>query len=255
MLAAYAILAFAAGAVIGSFLTVVAHRLPRGEGGIVAGRSKCPSCGNQIAAYDNVPILSWLALRGRCRNCGNPISARYPLTEAATGLLFAATVLVLGTDDAGEIALGLAFCAVLMAITLIDLEHQIIPNKIVLVGAIAAVVIVLVFGLGDEGQRLIAALAGGGALLLIALAYPHGMGMGDVKLVAMMGLYLGRAIAPALLIGFASGALVGLALIAREGASARKKKLPFGPFLALGGVIGLWAGDEIVDWYLDTFTG
>lgn len=255
MLAAYPILAFAGGAVVGSFLTVLAYRLPRGEPGIVAGRSKCPTCDVQIAAYDNVPIVSWLLLRGRCRNCGQAISARYPLTELCTGLIFAGTVLALGTDDTGEIVLGLVFCAVLMAITLIDLEHQIIPNKILIAGSVAAVAIVLAFGLGDESQRLIAAAAGGGALLLIALAYPSGMGMGDVKLVGMMGLYLGRSIAPALLIGFASGALIGLALIAREGASARKKRIPFGPFLALGGVIGLWFGDEIVDWYLDSFTG
>lgn len=255
MLAAYATLAFLGGAVVGSFLTVLAHRLPRGEPGIVMGRSKCPACGARIAAYDNVPIVSWLLLRGRCRSCDEPIPARYPLTELGTGLLFAGTVLALGAGDTGEVALGLVFVAVLIAITLIDLEHQIIPNKIVLAGAIAALVIVPVAGLGDETQRLIAAGAGGGALLLIALAYPSGMGMGDVKLVAMMGLFLGRSIAPALLIGFASGALIGLALIAREGAAARKKKVPFGPFLALGGVIGLWCGDQIVDWYLNTFSG
>jgi leader peptidase (prepilin peptidase)/N-methyltransferase len=240
--------------VIGSFLTVVAHRIPLGEGGIVAGRSLCPACDTQIAAYDNIPILSWLLLRGQCRYCKASISKRYPLTELATGLLFAGTVLALGTDDAGELVLGFAFCAVLVAITLTDLEHRLIPNKILLVGAALAVILVLAFDLGDESQRLIAAAAAGAVLFVVALL-SGGMGMGDVKLVAMMGLYLGRSIAPALLIGFASGALLGAVLIARHGAQARKQKIPFGPFLALGGVICLWFGDEIVDWYLDSFTG
>lgn len=251
---AFAVLAFVLGAIIGSFVTVVAHRLPLGEGGIVAGRSICPVCDTQIAAYDNIPIVSWLILGGRCRWCEAAISKRYPLTEAGLGLLFVGTVLALGTDDVGELALGCLFCAVLMAITLTDLEHRIIPNKVLIFGSVAAVAVVLAFGLGDEASRLIAAVAGGGALLLVAIAYPRGMGMGDVKLVAMMGLYLGRSIAPALLIGFASGALIGALLIARHGAQARKQAVPFGPFLALGGVIGFWFGDQIVDWYLDSFT-
>ena len=251
---ASAVLAFVSGALIGSFVTVVAHRVPRGEG-IVTGRSRCPHCGKTIAAYDNIPIVSWLLLRGRCRACGAPISARYPLTEASLGALFAGTVLALGTDDAGELVLGLVLCTVLVAITLTDLERRIIPNAIVLAGALAGVAIVLAFGLGDLEQRAIAVLVSGGALFLLAFAYPRGMGMGDVKLVAMMAIYLGRAIAPALLVGFASGALVGVALIARHGGEARKRAVPFGPFLALGGVVGLWFGDDIVDWYLDTFTG
>jgi leader peptidase (prepilin peptidase) / N-methyltransferase len=248
-----ALIAFVGGAVIGSFLTVVAHRVPRGEG-IVFGRSHCPSCDTQIAAYDNVPIVSWALLRGRCRSCGAAIPIRYPLTEAGLGALFAGTVLALGTDDAGELVLGLVLCAVLAVITLTDLEHRIIPNPVVLAGAIAGVAIVLAFGLGDYGERAIAVAAGGGALFVVALAYPRGLGMGDVKLVAMMAIYLGRSIAPALLIGFAAGALVGGVLIARHGAAARKQAVPFGPFLALGGIAGLWFGDDIVDWYLDTFT-
>ena len=247
-----AVLAFVVGAVIGSFVTVVAHRLPRGEP-FVAGRSRCPGCGAQIAAYDNIPILSWLLLRGRCRSCGEPISARYPLTELGLGALFAATYLVLGDDDIAELALGLVLCTILVAITLTDLEHRVIPNKIVLAGAIVAVAVVAATDASSLVDRAIAAAAAGGFLFIVALVYPRGMGMGDVKLVAMMGLYLGRAIAPALLIGFATGALVGGALIARHGSAARKRAVPFGPFLALGGVIGLWFGDEIVDWYLDTF--
>jgi leader peptidase (prepilin peptidase) / N-methyltransferase len=252
-MALIAVIAFVAGALLGSFVTVVAHRVPRKEG-FVTGRSRCPGCGGQIEARDNIPIVSWLLLRGRCRNCGEPISARYPLTEAGLGLLWAATVLIIGTDDAGELVLGLVFVTVLVAITLTDLELRIIPNAIVGAGAIAGIAIVLAFDLGDLGQRALAVAIGGGALLLVALAYPRGMGMGDVKLVAMMAIYLGRSIGPALLIGFAAGALVGVAMIVRGGAEARKQAVPFGPFLALGGVVGLWFGDDLVDWYLDTFS-
>ena len=249
-----AVLAFFVGAALGSFVTVIAHRVPRGEG-FVTGRSRCPSCGAQVEARDNIPIVSWLLLRGRCRHCGETISARYPLTEAAMAILWLATVLIVGTDDAGELVLGLAFVTVLVTITLTDLELRIIPNAIVAAGALAGIVIVLAFDLGDLGQRALAVGIGAGALLLVVLAYPRGMGMGDVKLVAMMGIYLGRSLAPALLVGFAAGSIVGVAMILREGASARKAAVPFGPFLALGGVIGLWWGDEMVDWYLDTFTG
>ena len=247
-----ALIAFVAGAFIGSLITVIAHRVPRGEG-FVTGRSRCPGCGESIAAYDNVPIVSWLVLRGRCRNCGEPISPRYPLTEAGLGVLWAGTVLALGTDDAGELVLGLVLCAILVAVTLTDLELRIIPNAFVLAGAIAGVAIVLGFDLGELDQRAIAVAAAGGAFLLIAFIYPRGMGMGDAKLVAMMAIYLGRSIAPAVLVGLLVGSVVGAAMIARKGAEARKQAIPFGPFLALGGVVGLWFGDEIVDWYLDTF--
>ena len=253
-MAAIAALAFVAGALLGSFVTVLAHRIPRNEG-FVTGRSRCPGCGATIAARDNIPIVSWLILRGRCRNCGEPISARYPLAEASLGALWALTVLILGTDDAGELVLGLVLCTVLLTITLTDLELRLIPNVIVGAGALAGIAIVIAFDLGNLDERALAVLIGGGALLLVALAYPQGMGMGDVKLVAMMAIYLGRSIAPALLVGFAAGALVGLAMIARQGSAARKSAVPFGPFLALGGVIGLWFGDDMVDWYLDTFTG
>jgi leader peptidase (prepilin peptidase) / N-methyltransferase len=253
-MAGAAVIAFVAGAVLGSFITVVAHRLPRGES-FVGGRSRCLGCGAQIAARDNVPIVSWLVLRGRCRSCGEPISTRYPLTELVTGLLFAVTVLVLDTDDAAELALGLAFCALLVTITLTDLELRVIPNKVVLFGAIVAVAVVVATDPDDLVERAIAAAAAGGFLFLIALAYPRGMGMGDAKLVAMMGLYLGRAVAPALLIGLAAGAAVGAVLIARHGSGARKQAVPFGPFLALGGVIALWFGDDVFDWYDGAFLG
>ncbi len=250
--AAIACLLFVLGALLGSFVTVVAHRVPRGEG-IVAGRSRCPGCSGQIAAYDNVPIVSWLYLRGRCRHCGMPIAVRYPLTELGLGALFAGTTLALGTDDAGMLVLGLVFCAVLVAITLTDLERRVIPNAIVGFGAVAGLVILVATDPSLLPDHLLAAAAGGLGLLLVALAYPRGMGMGDVKLVAMMGLYLGRLLVPALFVAFASGALVGVGLIALKGSEARKQSIPFGPFLALGGVAGLWFGDSLIDWYTGLF--
>jgi leader peptidase (prepilin peptidase) / N-methyltransferase len=243
---------FVAGAILGSFASAVAYRLPRGENW-VSERSRCPQCGNQIRARDNVPIVSWLLLHGRCRNCSEAIPIRYPIVELGLGALFVATYLIVGDDPWWELALGLVLCFVLVTITLTDLDLRVIPNKIVIAGSIAAVAIVAAGDAGELGERAIAAAAGGGALFLVVLAYPRGMGMGDAKLVGMMGLYLGRALAPAVLIGFAVGALVGAALIARHGAQARKQAVPFGPFLALGGVIGLWFGDDIVDWYVDEF--
>jgi len=251
-MAALALGLFVAGAVFGSFITVVAHRVPRGES-FVTGRSRCPACGARVEARDNVPVLSWLLLRGRCRSCGQPISPRYPLAELGLGVLWAGTYLALGDDEVAELVLGLILCSALVAITLTDLDLQLIPNAIVGPVAVVGILIAALAEPASLDQRAIGAAAGGGFLLLIALAYPRGMGMGDVKLVAMMGIYLGRAIAPAILIGFAAGALVGAAMIARHGSDARKRAIPFGPFLALGGVVGLWFGDEIVDWYVDEF--
>jgi leader peptidase (prepilin peptidase) / N-methyltransferase len=243
--------AFLGGLLAGSFITVVAHRVPRGES-IVGPRSRCPGCGAQIAAYDNLPVLSWLALRGRARCCGERISARYPLTELVLAALYAATVAVLW-DDAGEIALGLIFVTTLLAVTLTDLERRIIPNKILFAAAVLAVAVAAVSDPGSLPERLAAAAAAGGLLFAAALAYPRGMGLGDVKLAATMGLFLGRDVAPAIFVALLAGSLVGLAMIARHGAAARKQGIPFGPFLALGGVAGLLAGDELIDWYLGTF--
>jgi len=236
----------------GSFVTVVGYRVPRGES-IVGPRSRCTTCGAQIAAYDNVPVFSWVVLRGRSRCCGERISARYPLTELALGALYAATVAVLW-DDPTEVALGLVFVTVLVAITLTDLDRRVIPNKVLLVGAIAGVAIAAVGDPSSLPERAIAAAAAGGGLFLVALAYPKGMGLGDVKLAAVMGLFLGRNVAPAILVALFAGSIVGLALIARHGAAARKRAIPFGPFLALGGIVGLLAGDQLVSWYLSTFS-
>jgi leader peptidase (prepilin peptidase)/N-methyltransferase len=248
---AVAILAFLGGAIAGSFVSVVAHRVPRGES-VVGPRSRCPSCGAQIAAYDNVPVVSWAVLRGRARCCGAAISSRYPLVELALGALYAATVLVLW-DEPAEMALGLVFVTVLAAITLTDFERRIIPNKILLAGALIGIAIAAATDPGSLPERAIAAAAAGVLLLAAALAYPRGMGLGDVKLAAVMGFFLGREVAPALFVALLAGSLVGLVMIARHGAAARKQAIPFGPFLALGGVVGLLAGEELIDWYLSTF--
>lgn len=246
------LLAFFGGLVLGSFVTVVGYRVPRGES-IVGPRSRCTSCGTQIAAYDNIPVFSWLLLRGRSRCCGERISARYPLTELALGVLYAATVAVLW-DEPVEVALGLIFVTALVAITLTDLERRVIPNRVLLVAAIAGAIIAAVGDPSSLPERAIAAAAAGGGLFLVALAYPRGMGLGDVKLAAVMGLFLGRNVAPAILVALFAGSVVGLVMIARHGAEARKRAIPFGPFLALGGIVGLLAGDQLVDWYLSTFS-
>jgi leader peptidase (prepilin peptidase)/N-methyltransferase len=237
-----------AGLCLGSFLNVVAHRLPAGAS-LVSPGSACPSCGAPIRPYDNVPVISWLALRGRCRACDAEISPRYPLTEAATAALFVAVVLA--TRGRTQVWLDLCFVASLVAITRIDLEHRIIPNRILAPLAGLAVALTAILTPAELPARLIAAVAGGGLLLVAALAYPGGMGMGDVKLAAVMGLVLGPALGPALLVALLAGSLIGLAIIARRGVAAgRKTAIPFGPFLALGGLVGLFAGQAIVHGYL-----
>jgi leader peptidase (prepilin peptidase)/N-methyltransferase len=239
------------GAIFGSFLNVVAYRLPRGES-LSRPRSRCPGCQRPIRPYDNVPVVSWLLLRGRCRACGVRISARYPLVEAGTALLCALVVVAKGFDQ--DALLGLMLVLLLVPITLIDLDHRIIPNKLVLVGAVAAPAILLAVSPEDLPEHLIAAVAAGGFFLLAALAYPRGMGMGDVKLAAVLGLFLGSAVGPAIFIALFSGTVVGIAVIARKGATeGRKTAVPFGPFLALGAVCALFAGDAMVHAYLSTF--
>jgi leader peptidase (prepilin peptidase)/N-methyltransferase len=249
---AVAIIAAAlAGLLVGSFLNVVVYRLPRGES-LLRPRSRCPGCETAIAPYDNIPVVSWLLLRGRCRHCRAPISARYPLVEAATAVLYA--LVVVAKDDAVGIALGLLLVTALVPITLIDLELRLIPNRITLPAAVAALIAGVVFDLDFVPEQLIAGAAAGGFFLLAALAYPRGMGMGDVKLAGLIGLYLGRAVAPAIFVALIAGVLVGAGIIARKGAQeGRRTAVPFGPFLALGALVGLFAGDSLVDAYLDRF--
>jgi leader peptidase (prepilin peptidase)/N-methyltransferase len=245
------VIAAVMGAVFGSFLNVVAYRLPRGES-LSRPRSRCPGCETPIRPYDNVPVLSWIALRGRCRSCGERIPARYPLVEAGTAALCALVVIAKGADE--DALLGLALVLLLVPVTLIDLDHRIIPNKLMLVGAIVAPALVLATAPDDLVEHLVAGVAAGGFFLLAVLAYPRGMGMGDVKLAAVLGLFLGRAVGPAVFIALISGTLVGAAVIARKGArEGRKTAVPFGPFLALGAVVALFAGDALVDAYLSTF--
>ncbi len=246
-----AALAAVFGAIIGSFLNVVAYRLPRGES-LAHPPSRCPSCGEPVKPYDNVPVLSWLLLRGRCRSCGERISWRYPAVEAGTALLCALVVVAEGADR--DAWLGLAFVLLLVPITLIDLDHRLIPNKLTAPGAVLAVALVLLTRSDALVEHLVAGLAAGGFLLVAAILYPAGMGMGDVKLAAVMGLFLGRDVGPAMFAALIAGSVVGALIIARKGSKeGRKTAIPFGPYLALGGLAGLFAGDPIVDWYLGTF--
>jgi leader peptidase (prepilin peptidase)/N-methyltransferase len=235
---------------VGSFLNVVIWRLPRGESLLHPG-SHCPACDRPVRWYDNVPVLGWLWLRGCCRDCRAPISARYPLVEAATALLFAACGVAFGASV--ELAPALVFCAALVAVSGIDLDHRIIPDVIVLPLTALALAYWAVFDLSVLPWAVIGALGGAVFLLAIALAYPSGMGLGDVKLALMMGAFLGGAVVPALFAGFLAGAVVGVAMIARHGMSARKQAVPFGPFLSAGAVLALFAGSAISDWYLGLF--
>jgi leader peptidase (prepilin peptidase)/N-methyltransferase len=238
------------GLLVGSFLNVVVHRVPLGQS-IVSPGSRCPSCEVAIAAYDNVPVISWVALRGRCRGCGAAISARYPLVELLTAAVFAAVAAARGFD--AGLVLELPFAAMLVAVAAIDLDHRIVPNAILLPVAVWGLAAGLVVWTDLMPEAL---AAGAGAflfLLVAALAYPAGMGMGDVKLAGVMGLYLGIDVVPALAVAFLAGTVVGLAMIAREGGAARKKGVPFAPFLSLGGIVGLLAGSELVSLYSDRF--
>ena len=240
------------GAVTGSFLNVVVHRMPQGQS-LSRPRSKCPGCDQPIKPWDNIPIVSWLLLRGRCRNCATSISMRYPLVEAATAVLFVAVALTNGFDEG--LLWELPFVAALVAVAAIDLEHRIIPNKIVVPLAVYGLAVSAVLR-AEELPEL--AIAGAGAfafLLVAALAYPAGMGMGDVKLAGAMGIFLGLSVVPALFIAFLTGTAVGLVIMAREGSGARKKGVPFGPFLALGGIVAVLAGPELIDLYESFFLG
>ncbi len=237
------------GLVVGSFLNVVVYRLPRGAS-LVRPGSACPTCRTPVRPRDNVPVLSWLLLRGRCRGCATPISARYPLVEASTAALMALVVLVLWGDPT-RVVLGVVLVAFLVPITLIDLEHRLIPNRLTVPAAVLAVVLGLALDPGGEPERLLAGVGAFAFFLLAAVARPGGMGMGDVKLAGVLGLFLGRAALPAIAVALLAGVVVGAVIIARQGVAARKATVPFGPLLALGGLVGVLAGDELIDGYLD----
>jgi leader peptidase (prepilin peptidase)/N-methyltransferase len=241
----FAAVAFLPGLAFGSFLNVVAARVPLRRSLVHPG-SACMSCGTALAWYDNVPLLSFALLRGRCRHCSAAIPWRYPLVEAVTALLVTASVLRFGlTADA---AVAAFFCAVLVAISATDIEHRIIPNRIVLPAA--AIVLVANTMLHPSVKW---AVAGAGAalfLLVAALAYPGGMGMGDVKLALLLGVALGPTVPVAMMVGMISALVPSVVLYARHGSAARKMRIPFGPFLAFGGVVALFAGTAILHAYL-----
>jgi len=239
------------GAVIGSFLNVVVWRLPRGES-LVKPRSRCPQCDTPIRPHHNVPVLSWLALRGRCADCAAPISARYPLVEALTAGLYVAVVAATGADR--DAIIGLLLVSALVPLALIDLDTRRLPNVITGPAAIAAVVALALLRPGELPGHLLAGALAAGALLVVALIKPGGMGMGDVKLAGVLGLFLGSAVAPALFMALIAGSLAGAVIAARAGvAQARRMAIPFGPFLALGGVGGILVGGQLVGWYVGTF--
>jgi leader peptidase (prepilin peptidase) / N-methyltransferase len=246
--AALAAVALAPGLAVGSFLNVVAARLPHRQS-LSKPRSACPGCASPIAWHDNVPVLSYLLLRGRCRSCSARIGLRYPIVELITGLLVALSVLVFGLSAQAAVAAG--FCVVLVAISAIDVEHRIIPNRIVVPAAAVALVAQTVLEPSPEW-----ALAGFGAALFLfaaAVAYPSGMGMGDVKLALLLGAVLGRHVAVGMMVGMVAALLPSIVLFARHGAAARKMAIPFGPFLALGAVVALFAGDRLLELYLSVY--
>jgi len=244
---AFAAVAFAPGLALGSFLNVVAARVPLRRS-IVQPPSACMSCGRQIRWYDNLPLVSYALLRGRCRDCDAKIPFVYPAVELVTAVLVAGSVLAFGLT--AKAAVAALFCTVLVAVSAIDLEHRIIPNRIV----IPATLVVLVANtlLDVTPEWALGALAGSGFLLAAALAYPAGMGMGDVKLALLMGAALGRTVSVALMVGMLAAMIPGIFLFARHGSKARKMGIPFGPFLALGSVVALFWGDDILDAYLST---
>jgi leader peptidase (prepilin peptidase)/N-methyltransferase len=242
---ALAAFAFVPGLALGSFLNVVAARVPLRRS-VVKPASACMSCGTTLTWYDNIPVVSWLLLRGRCRTCGTSIPWKYPLVELTTGLLVAVCFLVFGlTWDA---AVASFFCATLVAVSVTDLERRIIPNRIVLPAAV--VVLAAQTLLHPSPQWLMGGVLASGFLLVAALAYPAGMGMGDVKLALLLGFMLGKVVPVALLAGMISALVPAAYLLAKHGQAARKMGIPFGPFLALGGILGLFFGEPILDAYL-----
>ena len=241
-------LAFWPALALGSFVNVVAARVPQRRS-VVRPRSACMSCGTELAWYDNIPVISWLVLHGRCRSCGVRISPLYPAVELATAGLVAACFVVFGLT--GEAVVASFFCAVLVAVTATDLTHRIVPNRIVLPAAV--VVLVAQTALDPSPEWLLGALGASGFLFAAALAYPAGMGMGDVKLALLLGAMLGYLVGVGLMIGMVAALVPSIYLLARHGAAARKMGIPFAPFLAFGAIVALFAGQVIFDAYLSAF--
>jgi leader peptidase (prepilin peptidase)/N-methyltransferase len=244
--------AFVAGAVVGSFLNVCILRLPAGQS-VVFPPSRCPQCGTRIRSWDNIPLLSYLLLRGRCRACGGHIALRYPVVEALTGVM--AMLLLYHFGASASLAVGGIFVAALIVISFIDIDHQIIPDVISLPGIVLGL-LVSVLGYGPALiDSAVGALCGGASLYAVAVGYQaltgrEGMGGGDIKLLAMIGAFLGwRGVLVTLVVGSFSGTLVGVALMVTRGADSRLP-IPFGPFLALGAVCALFFGEEWIAWYL-----
>jgi leader peptidase (prepilin peptidase)/N-methyltransferase len=240
------------GLAVGSFLNVVVARVPRRQSLWRPG-SACPGCGTPIAWHDNVPLLSFVALRGRCRACGMPIAWRYPIVEAITGALFGGAYLAFGTT--AHLVVALTLLAALVAITAIDLEHQIIPDVISLPGILAGVVANVATARVPWLDVLLGILVGGGSFLVIIVASGGGWGGGDMKLGAMLGAFLGwKVVLVAVFLAVVLGGALAVTLIA-SGVRGRKDPIPFGPFLAAGGAAGLFWGERMVQWYLGAFAG
>ena len=245
---AAAMMVLAPALALGSFLNVVASRVPARRS-LLHPPSSCETCSREILWRDNVPVLSYLALRGSCRHCGTSISPVYPLVEALTALLVVACVAVYGvTPDA---ALAAGFCAVLVTLSVIDARLRIVPNRIVLPAA--AVALVAHTAIDPSLTWLSWSLAAAGALFVIVLAYPKGLGMGDVKLALLLGAVLGPAVVVAFMIGLFAALVPAAVLVARHGATARKMGVPLVPFLSLGAIIALFFGQQILDAYLGLF--
>jgi leader peptidase (prepilin peptidase) / N-methyltransferase len=242
---ALAALALPPALAFGSFANVVAIRVPLRKS-VSDGRSACTSCSAPIAARDNVPIVSYALLRGRCRACGAPISPLYPAVEALTAALVVACVLAFGLTSYGVLAAF--FCVTLVTLSAADLRYRLVPNRIVLPAA--ALVLVARTAIDPSVEWLLGALGASLFLFVAALAYPKGLGMGDVKLALLLGAMLGAAVSVALMLGFLAALVPTAVLVARHGSAARKMAIPLVPFLALGSVVALFWGGALLDWYL-----
>ena len=231
---------------VGSFLNVVASRLPLGKS-VARPRSRCPHCEEPIRARDNIPLLSYALLAGRCRSCNAAIGARYPAVEFLTAALAVASVIAFGPTL--QALAAVIFCAALVTISATDIERMIVPNRVVLPAAVAVLAIQVVRQPSLEWPA-----AGFGAALFLfvaALLYPKGMGMGDVKLALLLGVAVGRTVPVALMVGMVAALVPSAVIVARHGvAAARKQAIPFAPFLAFGGIVALFAGRAMLDWYL-----